>query len=76
MTQILYGYSSVLIIAVSVLGYAGGLAGGRPIIATLAISVLIVLVIFIIVDLDRPRRGLIHVEQENMVDLGVAPSGH
>jgi len=32
-------------------------------------SLLIVLVIFIIIDLDRPRRGLIEVSQESMLDL-------
>ena len=33
---------------------------------------LIVLVIFIIIDLDRPRRGLIEVNQDSMLDLGAA----
>ena len=51
------------------LGYSGGLEGGRPLLATVSMSLLIVLVIFIIIDLDRPRRGLIEVSQESMLDL-------
>ena len=34
--------------------------------------VLIVLLVFIIIDLDRPRRGLIEVSQKSLVDLQVA----
>lgn len=60
---------AVFIIAAAVLGYAGGLAGTRAAIATIAMSVLIALVIFIIIDLDRPRRGIIRVNQDSMTDL-------
>ncbi len=60
---------AVFIIAASVLGYSGGLDGTRPFVATWAMSLLIVLVIFIIVDLDRPRRGWIRVNQDSMMDL-------
>ena len=72
---VLFLLFSVFTIAGSVLGYSGGLEGGRPLLATIAMSVLIVLVIFIIIDLDRPRRGLIEVSQESMLDLlgAVAP---
>jgi len=61
---------SVFVIAGAVLGYAGGLAGARPFVATISMAVLIALVIFVIIDLDRPRRGLIQVNQESMADLG------
>ena len=60
---------AVFIIAGAVLGYSGGLAGARPVVATVAMSILIVLVIFIIIDLDRPRRGLSLVNQDSMHDL-------
>jgi len=66
---------AVFIIAGAVLGFAGGLAGARPLVATISMSVLIVLVIFVIIDLDRPRRGLIRVNQDTMLDLGAALSG-
>lgn len=60
---------AVFMIAGSVLGYAGGLHGARPVLATVAMTVLIILVIFLILDLDRPRRGLIRVNQDSMSEL-------
>lgn len=70
---------AVLIIAEAVVGYAGGLEGGRPTVATLAMTVLIVMVVFIIIDLDRPRRGLIQINQDSLVTLseglGISPVG-
>lgn len=69
---VLFLLFAVFLIAAAVLGYSGGLEGGRPFLATLAMSLLIVLVIFIIIDLDRPRRGLIEVSQDSMLDLGEA----
>lgn len=60
---------AVFVIAGAVLGYAAGLAGARPVVATISMAVLIALVIFVIIDLDRPRRGLIQVDQESMTDL-------
>ncbi len=62
---------AIFIISGSVLGYASGLGGGRPWLATLAMTGLITLVIFIVIDLDRPRRGLIQVDQSSMIDLKV-----
>ena len=35
----------------------------------MSMAALIVLVIFIVIDLDRPRRGLIQVDQSSMVGL-------
>lgn len=67
---VLFLLFAVFVIAGAVLGYSGGLEGGRPFLATFSMSLLIVLVIFIIIDLDRPRRGLIEVSQESMLDLG------
>jgi len=59
----------IFIVTGSILGAAAGLAGGRPVLATVSMAALIVLVIFIVVDLDRPRRGLIQVDQSSMVAL-------
>ncbi len=74
---VLFLLFSVFTIAGSVLGCSGGLEGERPLLATIAMSVLIVLVIFIIIDLDLPRRGLIEVSQKSMLDFpgAVAPPG-
>ncbi len=59
----------VFIVAGGILGVAAGLAGGRPLLATVSMTTLIVLVIFIVIDLDRPRRGLIQVDQSSMLAL-------
>ena len=59
----------IFIVAGSILGAAAGLAGGRPLLATVSMAALIVLVIFIVIDLDRPRRGLIQVDQSSMLAL-------
>lgn len=54
-------------------GYTGGLSGGRPLFASILLSTLLVLVIYVIFDLDRPRRGMIQVDQSVMQAL-VAPT--
>ncbi len=59
----------IFIVAGTILGAAAGLAGGRPLLATVSMTSLIVLVIFIVIDLDRPRRGLIQVDQSSMSAL-------
>ncbi len=60
-----------------IMGYAAGHAGHRPSVVAHVMIALIVMVVFIIIDLDRPRRGLIEVDQKAMVDLqamiGAAP---
>jgi len=66
---VLYLLFLMLIIAEAVLGYAGGIALSRPKVATLSLSVLIVLVLFLVFDLDRPRRGFVQVSQAGMLQL-------
>jgi hypothetical protein len=43
--------------------------GGRSLAATVLMSVVIVVVIFVILDFDRPYRGLITVSQQSLIDL-------
>ena len=61
------------------LGYASGIAGHRVTLAAFILMVLIALVVYLILDLDRPRRGAIRVSHESMLSLqeniGTA-SGH
>ena len=66
---VLFLLIGIFVISGSVQGYASGLVGDRPWLATVSLAGLIVLVIFIVIDLDRPRRGLIEVDQSSMVDL-------
>jgi hypothetical protein len=63
---LLYG---TLLITACVLGFTAGLAGHRASFVTYLMVGLIVIIVFIIIDLDRPRRGLIEVSQKNMLDL-------
>ncbi|GAC14791.1 bestrophin-like domain [Aliiglaciecola lipolytica] len=58
----------VFVTAGGMLGYTSGLHKKRPAFPTLLMSGLIVLVVFIVVDLDRPRRGIIQVNQDSLAD--------
>lgn len=57
------------ILAVSMVGYSNGVANHRATVVTGMLIVLFALTIFVIVDLDRPRRGLIRVSQISMTEL-------
>jgi len=57
------------LLAGSVVGFACGVGGHRPPIVTYMMVALIVVVVFLILDLDRPRRGLILVSQQSLVEL-------
>lgn len=59
----------VAILSLGLTGYGCGLAGQRHFIVTTAMAILVVAVIYVIIDLDRPRRGLIKVSQQSMLDL-------
>ena len=52
-----------------IMGYSAGLSGKRIIAPIVLVSFLITLIVFIIVDLDRPKRGLIQVNQTGMTEL-------
>ena len=56
------------IVAAGMLGYAVTAAGGRHRGASLVLFVLLTLAMELIVDLDRPRSGTIHVSQAPMAD--------
>lgn len=59
----------VFIAAGTLMGYTGGLALKRAVIPTIMFTLLIVLVVFIIIDLDRPIRGIIKVKMDNLFEL-------
>ncbi len=58
----------IFVTAGGVLGYTSGLYRKRPVFPTTVMSGLVVLVVFIVIDLDRPRRGVIQVDQESLSD--------
>ncbi len=59
----------VFVASGGILGYSSGLSGHRVVAPTLMVSFLIALIVFIIIDLDRPKRGLIQVNQNSMLML-------
>jgi hypothetical protein len=59
----------VFISSGGILGYSGGLSGVRVVAPIVLVSFLITLIVFIIIDLDRPKRGLIQVKQTAMIEL-------
>ncbi|MGR8941814.1 MAG: bestrophin-like domain [Gammaproteobacteria bacterium] len=66
---VLFLMFATIVLTTATLGYASGIAGHRVTFAAFVLVVLIALVVFLIVDLDRPRRGLIHVSQESLLSL-------
>ena len=63
---LLFGFA---VLTSGVFGYGNGLAGARSFGTAAILALLISLVILVIVDLDRPRRGLIHVSQDSLISL-------
>jgi len=60
---------TVFISTGGMLGYSSGLSGNRVFIPSFLVAFLIALIVFIIIDLDRPKRGLIQVDQGLMREL-------
>jgi hypothetical protein len=52
-----------------VVGFAYGAGGHRPSVTSYVLALIIVLLLLVIIDLDRPRRGLIEVPQDSLIDL-------
>ena len=67
--SILFLLFIISLVAVLGVGYGCGLSAHRRLFSTTMMSLLIVLVITVIIDLDRPRRGWIRVSQNSTVRL-------
>jgi Protein of unknown function (DUF4239) len=63
---------ATFLMAGGIVGFSSGIAGHRPSLVSYMMVALIVVLVFIILDLDRPRRGLIQVSQSSMVALQTA----
>ncbi len=61
----------VFISSGGIMGYSAGLSGKRMVAPIILVSLLITLIVFIIIDLDRPKRGLIQVNQGVMSELQI-----
>ncbi len=55
-----------------VVGYSSAISGVRPGVPVYALMTLIVVLVFLIIDLDRPRRGLIEVDQSKLISTVAA----
>ena len=66
---ILYLLFVVFIVSGALIGFASGLGHKRTFLPSALLCFLICLVVFIIIDLDRPRRGIIKVDQRSMEQL-------
>jgi len=63
---LLYG---TFLVTSAIVGYASGLGGRRPSLVSYLMVAMMILLVYVILDLDRPRRGLIEVSQKSLVDL-------
>jgi len=64
---LLYGVAAV---ALGFIGYGCGLDGQRRAVSTALVSLLIALVLMVIIDIDRPRRGLVmYLRQSRRLEL-------
>jgi hypothetical protein len=59
----------VATLSLGLVGYGAGTGRDRNLLPTVISVILIASVILLIMDLDRPRRGLIKVSQQSMVRL-------
>jgi hypothetical protein len=64
-----------IIICAAMLGNALGEAGRRRVSLALGLNLLIVLVAFVVLDFDRPHRGLIRVDQTPLIELRATMGG-
>lgn len=58
-----------LMLTGAIIGYASGVRGHRATFATYVMVGLIVVLVFAVIDLDRPRRGLIQIDQSSLIEL-------
>lgn len=63
---LLYGS---FIITGGIIGYTAGIGRHRPAAASYIMVALVVVLMSMVVDLDRPRRGFIKVNQQSLIDL-------
>lgn len=66
---VLFLMFATIVLTTATLGYASGIAGHRVTLAAFVLVTLIAFVVYLIVDLDRPRRGAIQVSHESMQSL-------
>ncbi len=66
---VLYLLFSTILMGGLILGYASGIGGHRTSFAAYILVVLIMVLVFIILDLDRPTQGVIQVDRASLLEL-------
>ena len=66
---VLFLLLGTFVMTVAIVGFGTGVVGQRPSWVSVVMVVLIVGLVLVILDLDRPRRGLIEVSDKNLLDL-------
>jgi hypothetical protein len=66
---VLFLMFATFILTALLVGYSAGVSGHRASFATYILEILIVCLVFVIIDLDRPRRGLIEVSHQSLIEL-------
>ena len=57
------------LLSIGMVGYHGGLTGGRSPLSAFAMIIALAAVLALVVDLDRPRDGFLEVSQQPLIDL-------
>ncbi|MBK8017623.1 MAG: hypothetical protein IPK20_13515 [Betaproteobacteria bacterium] len=60
------------LMASAIVGYSAGLSSHRASFVTYVLVALITVLVFVILDLDRPRRGFIRISQHSLLELQAA----
>lgn len=66
---VLFLMFATIVLTTATLGYASGIAEHRVTLAAFVLVMLIALIVYLIIDLGRPRRGAIQVSHESMLSL-------
>jgi uncharacterized membrane protein len=66
---VLYLLFGTFVLLGGVVGFSSGLSGVRISLPAYSLMILIAILVFIIIDLDRPRRGLIEVDQSPLEEV-------
>ncbi|MDX1561987.1 MAG: hypothetical protein R3305_03635 [Gammaproteobacteria bacterium] len=66
---VLFLMFAAFILTALLVGYASGVSGHRASFATYILVTLVTFLVLIVIDLDRPRRGIIEVSQQPLIDL-------
>jgi hypothetical protein len=66
---------ATFLLSSAIVGYSAGVVGHRPSVVSYLMVALVVILVFIILDLDRPRRGFIEVSQKSLLEVRAAMGG-